>query len=252
VISLVGHLVVLFVSTFGMYLLPAPEPIMLGTGEGGGSGEFVSVGLSAQVGGGEGMYKPPITPRADSLPQVREEEEETPPRAEEPQPEENVFEATEVVQKKEPPRAPPPKKEPEKPTDGLIPREPDLGKGEASGGGAGSGGGFGSGRGVKIGSGTGEGGIDSWYIRQVEQRVGQNWLQTSLGQIDRRVQAIATFLVRRNGVIDSVEFEKRSGIRSVDLAVERAILASTPLPPLPYELRGRTIKFKAVFEYPPR
>ena len=113
---------------------------------------------------------------------------------------------------------------------------------------------MGTGSGVSIGSGSGEEeGIQSWYIRQVEQRVGQNWLQTSLGgRADRRVQAIAAFVVSPNGQISQVTLEKRSGITSVDLAIQRAIQASNPLPPLPYELRGRTVRFQAVFEYPPR
>jgi TonB family protein len=94
--------------------------------------------------------------------------------------------------------------------------------------------------------------IDSWYIRQVEQRVGQNWLQTSLGNLNQRVEAIATFVVRANGQIVNIELEKRSGVRSVDLAVQRAIQATNPLPPLPLEFRGRSVRFQAVFEYPPR
>lgn len=256
--SAVLHVLVVVFFTFGAYLLPAPDPIVIGLGEGGGQpGDFVSVGLAEDTGGGEGMYKSPITPRADSAPPPPAPEPEvvTP---DEPAPTQDVFVEEKKKPKKEPeePLPPPkpkvqPKAEPEN-KKGLIPREPDPGKGPRAGGG-GTGGGFGSGRGVSIGSGQGQDqGIESWYIRQVEQRVGQNWLQTSLGQLERQVQAVATFVVNPDGRITEVELEKSSGIRSVDLAVQRAILASTPLPKLPYELRGRTVMFKAVFEYPPR
>ncbi len=199
------------------------------------------------------MYKPPVTSRAETapLPPAPKPEVAAP---DEPVPTQDVF----VEEKKKPqkkPAEPQPKVQPKSESQskkGLIPREPDPGKGPSAGGG-GTGGGFGSGRGVSIGSGQGQDqGIESWYIRQVEQRVGQNWLQTSLGRLERRVQAVATFLVNPDGRITEVELEKSSGISSVDLAVRRAILASTPLPKLPYELRGRTVKFKAVFEYPPR
>ena len=255
VFSTVFHVLVVLFFTFGSYFLPAPDPIVLGLGEGGGQrGNFVSVGLAADIGGGEGMYKPPVTPRADTAPPppAPKPEEAAPV---EPAPTQDVFaeEKKKPKKKQVDPQQPKvqPKSEP-KSKQGLIPREPDPGKGPSAGGG-GTGGGFGSGRGVSIGSGQGQDqGIESWYIRQVEQRVGQNWLQTSLGQLEKRVQAVATFVVNPDGRITGVELEKSSGISSVDLAVQRAIMASTPLPKLPYELRGRTVVFKAVFEYPPR
>jgi len=250
-------LLLFFFFIFGVRLLPEPPPIKIGTGAGGGQGgDFVSVGLSAEIGGGAGMYKPSIEPKAEVAPPPppKPVEQEKVEPAPEPR---NVFLEKKPQAKKEPeasqPREAAPKKvvKPSK-TEGLIPREPDPGKGGPSSGSGGSGGGFGSGRGVSIGSGSGEeGGIDSWYIRQVEQRVGRNWLQTSLGKL-KRVEATATFVVRSNGQIENIELEKRSGVSSVDRAVLRAIQASNPLPPLPYEFRGRSVRFQAVFEYPLR
>ncbi|UCF36812.1 MAG: TonB C-terminal domain-containing protein [Acidobacteriota bacterium] len=248
--SVVTHTAIVLVFTFGLGFFPSAQPLTIGLGEGGGSGDYVSVGLSAEAGGGEGMYKAPITPRAETAPVV--EEEEAPPP--EPEPEQQVF--TQVEKKKEPKPAQPYRERPREETKkeaqpGQIARTPDPGKGSRSGGG--SGGGIGSGQGVKIGSGSGdEGAIQSWYIRQVEQRVGQNWLQTSLGQLDKRVSAVASFVVEPSGRISEIGLDQSSGIRSVDLAVQRAIQASNPLPRLPYELRGRRVKFQAVFEYPPR
>lgn len=270
-LSLLGHLIILALFLVGVQIFP-PQVIQLGTGEGGGSSsDFVSVGLAADLGGGDAsMYKPAITPRPEVAP---------PPPAPEAEPavteeiSENVFEEATSdedqpeEEKKEQAEATPPPPEPpqravtpprstnqqqaqEEP--GRIPQEPQPGSGGASGSSAGSGAGMGSGRGLSVGSGTGAGNIDSWYIRQVEQRVGQNWLNTSLGQISRRVEAIVTFDVRPNGQIVAIEFKKRSGINSVDLAVQRAIQASNPLPPLPFEFRNRTVRFEAVFEYPPR
>ena len=250
--SVVGHVALLLFFLFGVQLLPGPAPIKLGTGLGGGQGgDFVTVGLSADLGGGAGMYKDPITPPAPSPPPPKPVEK----KAETPPPDESVF-LEEKVEKKAPAPEPQPRRRPDPPkpssTKGAIAREPDPGTGGPGGGASGSGGGFGSGQGVSIGSGSGEeSGIDSWYIRQVEQRIGRNWLRTSLGKLSR-VEAIATFVVRPNGQIDQIELEQNSGVRSVDRAVLRAIQASNPLPPLPYELRGRPVRFQAVFEYPPR
>ena len=104
---------------------------------------------------------------------------------------------------------------------------------------------------MTIGTGTGEGVMDSWYVRQVEQRSGRNWLKTSLGQLANPVRTVISFEIRADGRIDNIQIEHRSGIGSIDLAAERAVRASDPLSPLPYELRNRTVKFTAYFEYPP-
>lgn len=255
------HIVLLLFFTFGSIFFPRGEVLKLGMGPGGGQGDFMSVGLAADIGGGAGMYKSPITPRPEAAPPQEETRKQTAVEPE-PAPEQPVFEqqtskkiaAPPAEKKKEP--TPPPRlnrnEQAEAARPGQIPRKSDPGKGPAGGGG-GSGGGFGGGQGVSIGSGTGEGNVNSWYIRQVEQRVGQNWLQTSLGDPSKmqQVQAVASFVVTSSGRITDIEIEKESGVRSVDLAVMRAIQASTPLPPLPGEFRGKSVRFQAIFEYPP-
>ncbi len=237
--SVVSHASLFLVFAFAVDFLPASNPIVLGTGPGGGQGgDFVTVGLSDEANGGTGMYKPSIVPRPEAV---------APPPAEESEPaSEEVFE-----QKGTPRRnSPPPRNQ--TPSPGAIPQPPGPGSGGASAANPGSGGGFGGGQGVTIGSGTGQGAMDSWYVRQVEQRVGQNWLKTSLGQLERTVQTVISFEINPNGNIEGIQIEQRSGIRSVDLAAERAVRASGPLPPLPFEFRQRRVKFVAHFEYPPR
>jgi len=239
--SVAGHISLVLVFTFAVDLLPAGNPIVIGTGPGGGQGgDFVTVGLSSEVNGGTGMYKPSIVPRPEAVP---------PPPVEEPAVvSEEVFE-----QKGAPKRNPPPSPAPT-PTSspGAIPQPPDPGSGGASGAIPGSGAGFGGGQGVSIGVGTGQGAMDSWYVRQVEQRVGQNWLKTSLGQLEQTVHTVISFEIQSNGNIKNIEIDQRSGIRSVDLAAERAVQASGPLPPLPFEFHQRRVKFVAHFEYPPK
>jgi TonB family protein len=259
-ISVGVHVVLLLFFTFGSMFLPRGEALQLGMGPGGGQGDFLSVGLAAELGGGAGMYKAPITPRPEAAP-PQEKNVKRSSVEPEPEPEQPVFEKP--TSKKT--AAPAPRKtapatprlhrneQAETARPGQIPRKSDPGKGP-SGGGGGSGGGFGGGQGVSIGSGTGEGNVNSWYIRQVEQRVGQNWLLTSLGDTSNQlqVQTVASFVVTSSGRITDVEIEKESGIRSVDLAVMRAIQASNPLQPLPGEFRGKSVRFQAVFEYPPK
>jgi len=72
--------------------------------------------------------------------------------------------------------------------------------------------------GLQIGSGTGPGVIDSWYVRQVEQRIGANWLKTSLGEIGQPVQSVVSFEVDTDGRITAITVEKRKRDYGVDLA----------------------------------
>ena len=250
VASVIGHTLLLLFFLFAVKIFPAGEPLLIGSGLGGGQGEdFVSVGLSPELSGGAGMYKPSVTPQPAALPPPAPRK--TAEAESQPTQPENVFvekgkrrPGSRATQKSN--------KANQQAAKGTIPRRPDPGSGGPGGRSTGSGGGFGGGQGVTIGSGTGEGVMDSWYARQVEQRIGQNWLKTSLGRLSRPVQTIISFEIRANGTIENVEIQKDSGLGTVDLAAQRAVLASSPLPPLPYEFRNRLVKFIAYFQYPPK
>lgn len=257
VFSALGHAVLFLGATFVTDLFPPVEIVSGSTGVGGGQGgNLVAVGLAADLGGGAGMYKPAVTPRVQAAPppQAKRKPEVTPKAA----PEQIEFQ-----QKTSRKRRPRPKKKAPAPSRSgskdsqsdaraQIPRKADAGSGGAGGAPSGSGGGFGGGQGVRVGSGTGQEGLHSWYARQVEQRVGQNWLRSSLGALARPVEAVVSFEVLRNGRIHRVKLEQPSGLRAVDLAAQRAIRASSPLPALPPELRNRRVRFVTYFQYPPR
>lgn len=256
-LSVVAHAFVLAFFLLAVDFFPQTL-IELGSGQGGGQGaDIIPVGLTADLGGGEGMVKPSLTPVPEAVPpevkkpEVKEKEPITPP--EKPQFVEKKPDKTTKTARKPPAgkEEKPATQKPEKPR--PIPRAPEAGSGGPGGAGAGAGGGFGGGQGVEIGSGSGaQGEVDSWYVRQVERRIGENWLKTSLGQLDRPVLTVISFEVIRDGKIQNITLEKRSGIDAVDLAAERAVRASTPLPPLPYELQRSRIRFIANFRYPPR
>lgn len=247
--SAVGHLVLLLFFLSGLSLFPQEELIILGSGTGGGrGGDSIPVGLAQELSGGGGMYKPALTPSPEAAvpqpaPQTKVSETTAP---------EKVF----VRKSKKPKKATsrvtrskPPKKA-SKP--GVIQRRSDPGSGGPGARASGSGGGMGGGQGVSIGSGTGQKGFDSWYVRQVEQRIGRNWLSTSLGAMARPIRTIMSFEIGSGGQIGNIQIEESSGLRAVDLAAQRAIRASHPLPPLPYELRHRRVRFVAYFDYPIR
>ncbi len=252
VLSLIGHLLLFLFFFFAVDLGPQGEPLVVGSGAGGGKGgDIVTVGLSAELSGGTGMVKPSVIPRPAAVlppPQPQEPERTAPEKEEvfvqEPSAKETVRQ-TSTSQRT-------PENSAVAPAPGQIPRQPDPGSGGPGSQSLGSGGGFGGGQGVTIGQGTGEGAMDSWYVRQVEQRVGLNWLKTSLGRLDHPVQTVISFEIQPDGTIENIQIEQRSGIATVDLAAERAVQACNPLSPLPSEFRHRKVKFVAYFEYPPR
>ena len=69
VASLIGHTLLLLFFLFAVKIFPAGEPLLIGSGLGGGQGEdSVTVGLSPELSGGAGMYKPSVTPQPAALP----------------------------------------------------------------------------------------------------------------------------------------------------------------------------------------
>ncbi|HSR66745.1 MAG TPA: energy transducer TonB [Acidobacteriota bacterium] len=256
--SVLGHVALLGILLLVGVLLPQGVIIDLGSGPGGGSGDAViPVQLATELeDGGFGTVKPTLTPTPKSVPPEPEKKPTPPPEppksdefVEKPQPEKKEEKRPQLPEDR-PPVNPP---EPPEAKPGDIVRQPDPGTGGAGTMSPGRGGGLGSGVGVEVGEGRNTGpGISSFYVRLVEQRVGSNWLRTSLGDLGRPVQTVILFTVDRSGRIGDIEMERSSGIRTVDVAAERAVRASDPLPPLPVEFRGRSIRFRSEFNYPPR
>ncbi|MBI4481308.1 MAG: TonB family protein [Acidobacteria bacterium] len=249
--AVAGHGLLLGLVLLLPRILPEGSPILIGTGPGGGQGgDILSVGLVDEWGGGAGQYKPSLKPQPP-VPQAAEK----PAEARKPEPKKAV--ALPDLQKKKSRR---PDRHPEEtervrekarvpPNYVPPPAGPGAGGNPAS---AGSGGGFGGGHGVSIGPGTGTGFADSWYARQVEQRIGSNWLRSTIPALTGPQAAILSFSIRADGRILNVRFEQRSGVEALDLSAERALRASDPLPPLPFEYRPGPVKFMAYFEYPPK
>lgn len=222
--------------------LPRPQPVLIGSGPGGGiGGESYAVGVVDEVSGGAGMVKPSIIPQPPALvveqkaPEVAKKE---------------AIALPDTAREKKPPPAKKAAKDSEKkvpPSSLVVPTQPQPGVGGVGGVSAGSGGGRGGGNGVSIGAGSGGFG-DSWYARVVESRISSNWIRPSPGV---RVEIVFSFYIASDGSIFDVKKEKSSGNEALDLTAERAIRASNPLAAPPLHLRGRPLQFIAEFIYPP-
>lgn len=222
--------------------LPRPQPLLIGSGPGGGiGGESYAVGVVDEVSGGAGMVKPSIVPQPPALiveqkvPETARKEAIALPDTAREKKRPPAAKAT-TAQKKAPP-----------PSSLVVPTKPQPGVGGVGGVSAGSGGGRGGGNGVSIGTGSGGFG-DSWYARVVESRISSNWIRPSPGI---RVDIVISFFIASDGAIFDIKKERSSGNEALDLTAERAIRASNPLAAPPLHLRGRPLQFIAEFVYPP-
>lgn len=249
------HLVVFAVLLLNPVLRFNSAAIMIGSGPGGGrSGEqTIAIGL-ADGGGGSGLYKPSPISQPPVLKDNPPEKTKYPSKIPKLDPTPS-FTGVEIPDLKKTTKKETGKFKASKPAPNVppnyIPVPSGPGAGGSGGSSSGSGGGSGGGNGVSIGAGSGGFG-DSWYAKAVERRISENWLRSLFGPSSTiKYQAIVSFLINANGNITDVRIEKSSGNSTVDLSATRAVTASNPLPPVPSEYRGQTLKIMAYFEYPP-
>jgi protein TonB len=102
----------------------------------------------------------------------------------------------------------------------------------------------------------GQGGGDfasryAWYIEAVRRRINQNWLQST---IDPGVRAahvahcVMTFTIYKDGSVKDVRLSQTSGNMSMDNSAQRALLSSSPMPPLPPDYSGSYVNVTFDFD----
>ncbi|HKA36400.1 MAG TPA: TonB family protein [Thermoanaerobaculia bacterium] len=118
----------------------------------------------------------------------------------------------------------------------------------------------GSSDGSQAGSGTGSAGVGvgiggarfdqpdfnySYYAERISAAIGMNWFKPATSV---PVNPVVHFRIARDGTISDAEITTSSTLPYVDRAALRAILASSPLPPLPSEFPGSSVGVSVVFE----
>ncbi len=87
------------------------------------------------------------------------------------------------------------------------------------------------------------------YAAQIRDIVARNW---RTGDVEARYQTappvIVTFDLMRDGSVRNVTIVQRSGIPSLDTSVQRAVLDSNPLPPIPQGFDKNSAKVEFTFE----
>jgi protein TonB len=85
----------------------------------------------------------------------------------------------------------------------------------------------------------------AYYIERMIIAVGTNWFKPA--QVVP-VEPVVRFQVERDGTVTDPEIEVSSGLPFVDRAALRAVMAASPLPPLPPEYTGSRLGVHLIFE----
>jgi protein TonB len=85
----------------------------------------------------------------------------------------------------------------------------------------------------------------SYYIERMLVTIGTNWFKPAQSV---PTSPIIRFQILRDGSITGADVERTSGLPFVDRAALRAVLASSPLPPLPTEFGGDHLGVHLIFE----
>ncbi len=85
----------------------------------------------------------------------------------------------------------------------------------------------------------------SYYIERMLVTIGTNWFKPAQMV---PTSPVIRFQILRDGTISGADVERTSGLAFVDRAALRAVLASSPLPPLPAEFAGDHLGVHLIFE----
>ena len=85
----------------------------------------------------------------------------------------------------------------------------------------------------------------SYYVERMLVTIGMNWFKPAESV---PISPMIRFRIERDGTISDPQLERSSGLPFVDRAALRAVMASSPLPPLPQEFTGKYLGVHLIFE----
>ena len=89
----------------------------------------------------------------------------------------------------------------------------------------------------------------AWYVQAVRNRVSSNWLLSTISpSLLNAPRVYVDFDINRDGSVSNVHIAQSSGIPEVDRSALRAVLASSPLAPLPADYSGSKVSVQFYFD----
>lgn len=90
----------------------------------------------------------------------------------------------------------------------------------------------------------------TYYLIALRNRIGQNWsAPAGLVTSGNPVRAVVHFRIERDGRVVEPEVESSSGINFFDQSAIRAVMISSPVPPLPMGYAENELGVHFAFEY---
>jgi len=88
-----------------------------------------------------------------------------------------------------------------------------------------------------------------WYVQAVRNRVSSNWLLSTISpNLVSAPRVYVDFDINKDGTISNAHITQSSGIPEVDRSALRAVLASSPLAPLPANYSGNKVSVEFYFD----
>lgn len=90
----------------------------------------------------------------------------------------------------------------------------------------------------------------AWYVTALRNRISNNWLVSTVSpNLMSAPRVYVTFDILRDGTINGVQITQSSGIPEVDRSAVRAVIASSPVNPLPAGYSGGRLTVKFYFDF---
>ena len=89
-----------------------------------------------------------------------------------------------------------------------------------------------------------------WYIESVKRRIQGNWLQNTIDpgvRAAHTAHAVVEFTIAIDGTVKDVQISQASGNASMDNSGLRAIMSSNPMPALPPDYSGSSVR--VIFDF---
>jgi periplasmic protein TonB len=125
-------------------------------------------------------------------------------------------------------------------------RPPDVSLPSSGESGGGGGGAIGAGGNVGVSGAAFDSDFQfSYYIERMLVAIGMNWFKPSQAGT---VSPVIHFKIEKDGTVSDATIERSSGQPFVDRAALRAVVSSSPLPPLPAEYNGTQLGVHLKFD----
>ena len=88
-----------------------------------------------------------------------------------------------------------------------------------------------------------------WYVQAVRNRISNNWLLSTISpSLLSAPRVYVDFDISRDGSVSNARVTTSSGIPEVDRSALRAVLAASPLAPLPADYSGNKVSVEFYFD----